>query len=82
MNVSSTRLPPYALSPTIRIFQEPKLYGCFEDDGAVYLVMEYIDGVTMNDRTLEQRKVVETELERYMETLRGLRSDAWGGPGS
>ncbi|KAM4056075.1 phosphotransferase enzyme family protein [Hirsutella rhossiliensis] len=55
-------------------------FGCFEDDGAVYLVMEYIDGVTMNNLALEQRKVVETELERYVETLSGLRSDAWGGP--
>lgn len=42
--------------------------------------MEYIHGVTMNDLTLKQRRVVETELERYLETLRGLRSDAWGGP--
>jgi serine/threonine protein kinase len=26
----------------------PKLYCCFEDDEAVYLVMEYIEGVGMN----------------------------------
>lgn len=58
----------------------PKLHGCFEDDGAVYLVMEYVEGVTMNNLVPEQRKVVETELERHVETLRGLKSDAWGGP--
>lgn len=58
----------------------PRLYSCFEDDGAAYLVMEYVEGVTMNNLTPEQRKVVEIELERYVETLKGLKSDAWGGP--
>jgi hypothetical protein len=42
--------------------------------------MEYVEGVTMADLTPEQRKVVETELERHLETLRSLKSDAWGGP--
>lgn len=58
----------------------PKLHGCFEDDGAVYLVMEYVEGVTMDTLAPEQRKVVEAELEHHLETLRGLKSDAWGGP--
>lgn len=58
----------------------PKLYGCFEDDGAVYLVTEYIDGVNMADLTPEQRKVVEVELEGYIATLRSLKSEVWGGP--
>ncbi|GAB0136163.1 hypothetical protein EsDP_00004475 [Epichloe bromicola] len=58
----------------------PKLYGCFEDDGAVYLVTEHIDGVEMSDLTPEQRKVVEVELEGYIATLRNLKSEVWGGP--
>lgn len=58
----------------------PKLYGCFEDDGAVYLITEYIDGVNMADLTPEQRKVVEVELEGYIATLRSLKSEVWGGP--
>ncbi len=58
----------------------PKLYSCFEDDGAVYLVMEYIEGVAMSCLNPEQRKTVEAELEGYLETLRGLKSDTWGGP--
>jgi len=58
----------------------PKLYGCFEDDDAAYLVMEYVEGVTMDSLTDEQRKVVETELQLHLETLRGLKSDVWGGP--
>lgn len=58
----------------------PKLYACFEDDEAVYLVTEYVDGVTLSSLTLEQRKVVEVELETYITALRSLKSDVWGGP--
>lgn len=58
----------------------PKLYGCFEDDNAVYLVMEYIEGVTMAKLDSEQRKTVEAELEGYVKTLRSMKSDIWGGP--
>lgn len=58
----------------------PKLYGRFEDDGAVYLVMEYIEGVTMNTLTAELRQVVESEVEHHLETLRALKSATWGGP--
>ncbi|KAI0805741.1 kinase-like protein [Xylaria sp. FL0064] len=60
---------------TIRLIAEktdipvPKLYGCFGDDGAAYLVMEYIEGVTMNKLAADQRT-----------TLRSLKSAAWGGP--
>jgi serine/threonine protein kinase len=41
----------------------PKLYYCFEDDEAVYLVREYIEGVGMIELEEEERKVVEKELE-------------------
>lgn len=58
----------------------PKLYGCFEDDGAAYLVMEYVEGVPMNELNAAERKIVETELEGYLETLRTFKSDSWGGP--
>ncbi|EFY87614.1 hypothetical protein MAC_06326 [Metarhizium acridum CQMa 102] len=58
----------------------PKLYGCFEDDNAIYLVTELIDGVKMADLEPEQRKSVEPELEGYVNVLRGLKSSVWGGP--
>ena len=58
----------------------PKLYGCFGDDGAAYLVMEYIEGVTMNGLDENERKIVETKLEGYIETLRSLNSAVRGGP--
>lgn len=58
----------------------PKLYGCFEDDGAAYLIMAYVEGVTMNELSADGRKVVETELEGYLEDLRSLKSAVWGGP--
>jgi serine/threonine protein kinase len=58
----------------------PKLYGCVEDDGAVYLVMEYIEGVSMAKLSADERKIVEQELEGYLETLRSLKSSLWGGP--
>lgn len=58
----------------------PKLHACFEDDGAVYLITEYIEGVAMTDLEPEKRKTVETELEVHIATLRSLQSNVWGGP--
>lgn len=58
----------------------PKLHCCFEDNDAVYLVMEYIDGVGMNELPDEKRKVVEAEVAVHLQTLRNLRHHNWGGP--
>jgi serine/threonine protein kinase len=58
----------------------PKLYCSFEDDGAVYLVMEYIEGVTMDQLNNDQRSVVEQELDLHCESLHKLRSKGIGGP--
>ncbi|KAG6041480.1 hypothetical protein E4U41_004057 [Claviceps citrina] len=58
----------------------PKLYGCFEDDDAIYLITEKVEGERLADLTPEQRKAVEPEIEGYLETLRSLKSDIWGGP--
>jgi tRNA A-37 threonylcarbamoyl transferase component Bud32 len=57
----------------------PRIYSCFEDDEAAYLVMEYVEGITMNNLDVEKRKVVENEIESHLETLRTLRSTVWGG---
>lgn len=54
----------------------PELYGCFEDDEAVYLAMEYIEGVSMARLKPYEGKVVEQELEGYLEALRTLKSSA------
>jgi len=58
----------------------PKLHCCFEDDGAVILVMEYIDGIGMNELAEQERKVVEVELEAHVRAMRMLTSKIWGGP--
>lgn len=58
----------------------PKLYGCFEDADAVYLVVEYVEGVTMADLAPDQREIVAEELEGHLKTLRTLKSESWGGP--
>jgi aminoglycoside phosphotransferase (APT) family kinase protein len=58
----------------------PKLHCCFEDDEAVYLVMEYIEGVGMNELGKEKRKIVEKEIELHLEEMKKLKSKAWGGP--
>jgi serine/threonine protein kinase len=58
----------------------PKLHCCFEDDEAVYLIMEYIEGVGMNELEEEKRKFVEKELEVYLEVLKEMKSKFWGGP--
>jgi len=58
----------------------PKLHCDFEDDGAVYLVMEYVEGNTMDQLSADQRKVVQLELDRHIATLHGLKSRIVGGP--
>ncbi|KAK0121376.1 hypothetical protein ONS96_011549 [Cadophora gregata f. sp. sojae] len=58
----------------------PELHCDFEDDGAVYLVMEYIEGHTMDQLSAEQRDVVQQELDRHIETLHRLKSRIVGGP--
>ncbi|EEQ34867.1 conserved hypothetical protein [Microsporum canis CBS 113480] len=58
----------------------PRLYCCFEDDDAVYLVMEYIEGVSMADLTEDQRATVERELGKHIQQLHALRSSKLGGP--
>ncbi|KAK4224215.1 kinase-like domain protein [Podospora fimiseda] len=58
----------------------PKLYACFEDDGAACLVTEYVEGVGMNELNKEQQQLVTKELKKYLATLKTLRSDLWGGP--
>lgn len=42
--------------------------------------MDYIEGVSMATLEHDQRKVVEQELEGFLETLRALKSSSWGGP--
>lgn len=58
----------------------PTLHCSFEDDGAVYLIMEYVEGVTMDHLGDVERKVVERELEEHLTTLRSLTSTRIGGP--
>ena len=59
----------------------PKVHACFEDDGAAYLVTEYVEGISMADLDEGQKGVVTAELETHLETLKKLTSDTWGGPG-
>ncbi|KAG7424463.1 hypothetical protein Forpi1262_v014343 [Fusarium oxysporum f. sp. raphani] len=58
----------------------PRLIACFEDDGAAYLITEYVDGVGMNKLDADGQAAVAAELQRHMQTLKGLTSDTWGGP--
>ena len=60
----------------------PKLYACFEDDGAAYLITEYVGGVGMDELPENDQKTVILELRStHLATLRTLTSDTWGGPG-
>ncbi|KAL1893961.1 hypothetical protein Sste5346_006102 [Sporothrix stenoceras] len=58
----------------------PKLLACFEDDGAAYLVTEYVEGVGMDELSAEDQRTVAAELEQHLATLQALTSDTWGGP--
>lgn len=59
----------------------PRLHACFEDDGAAYLITEYVEGVGMNELDDAKRDVVRRELLVHMETMSKLKSNVWGGPG-
>jgi hypothetical protein len=58
----------------------PKLFACFEDDGAAYLITEHVEGVGMNSLSAEDQKTVAVELEAHLATLRTLTLDTWDGP--
>lgn len=58
----------------------PTLHCCFEDDDAVYLVMEYIDGDDMSSLTEAQKTIVQKELEEHVQTMHKLHSCIIGGP--
>lgn len=59
----------------------PKLHACFEDDGAAYVITEYVEGVGMNEIPAHGQRHVVKELQFYKQALRGLKSDTWGGLG-
>lgn len=56
----------------------PKLYACFEDDGAAYIITEYVQGVSMVELEPDKQEVVAKELETHLQTLAQLKSDTWG----
>lgn len=58
----------------------PKLHCVFEDDGAVYVVMEDIEGVTMDNLEPAQKEIVRNELMRHLGALHSLKSSRLGGP--
>ena len=56
------------------------LYCDFEDDDAYYVVTQYVQGVSMSDLTLEQKKTVSQEIKIHLSTLRILTSNTIGEP--
>jgi hypothetical protein len=58
----------------------PELYNSYEEDGAVVIEMEYVDGVGMHSLDEVQRQKVTEELECHLDTLHGLRCSILGGP--
>jgi serine/threonine protein kinase len=58
----------------------PKVFCDFEDDGAYYLITEYIPGVNMSDLSDEGKDVVRKELYGHLTILKTLSSNCLGGP--
>ncbi|KJZ72793.1 hypothetical protein HIM_07737 [Hirsutella minnesotensis 3608] len=58
----------------------PTVYCHFEDDGAYYLITEYIEGVSMSELPEEQKAIVREELESQRAKLKTLKSCRLGGP--
>ncbi|KAK2871760.1 hypothetical protein FQN49_002857 [Arthroderma sp. PD_2] len=57
-----------------------KLLCCFEDDDAIYLITQKVDGIPMSKLEESKRKIVEKEVETILETLHNIKSKTWGGP--
>ncbi|KAF3483185.1 uncharacterized protein GIQ15_02509 [Arthroderma uncinatum] len=58
----------------------PKLLCCFEDDEAIYLIIEKVNGIELSKLEESKRKIVEKEVEIHLQTLHDLKSKTWGGP--
>lgn len=58
----------------------PKIICEFEDQDALYLITEHVEGISMMDLPEEQRRIVEIELEQFQSELWSLRSNRIGGP--
>ncbi|KAJ6781289.1 hypothetical protein PWT90_07975 [Aphanocladium album] len=58
----------------------PKVHCSFLDDGAFYLVTEFVEGVLMANLAEDQKAVVCLELERHRATLRTMQACWIGGP--
>ncbi|MCJ1255575.1 hypothetical protein MMC24_003392 [Lignoscripta atroalba] len=58
----------------------PTVFCAFEDDGAYYLITEYVQGVDMADLSEDQKVVVTKEIQLHLATMRELKSTAPGGP--
>ncbi|KAH0602148.1 hypothetical protein MHUMG1_01027 [Metarhizium humberi] len=52
----------------------------FEDDGAYYLITEYVEGVSISELSEEHKVVVRQELEIHRAKLGTLKSSRLGGP--
>lgn len=58
----------------------PNVLCDFEDDGAFYLITEYVEGVAMSDLPEEKKAIVCEELHKHLATLHALKSERLGGP--
>lgn len=60
----------------------PALRGIFQDDGAVYLMAEYIEAVPKSKQDPINKEFIKKELEGHIATLQSLRSKTPDIPGS
>lgn len=69
------------LSQKITTLPLPRLQCIYEDDGAFNHCTEYVEGVSMEELSDMDKKVVTKELLQHLSTLKSLRSDTPGMPG-
>lgn len=55
------------------------MYGAFEVDDSYFLIMEYVDGISMSQLSEEDKEVVYAELQ-HLATLREIKRNTIGGP--
>lgn len=56
----------------------PEIYCSFTDGELFYVIMEYIEGITMDEINKNQRKVVMKELNKYIEEMNNLTYSKMG----
>ena len=58
----------------------PVLHAAFEYDGAFFLAMDYVEGISMSKLEDDEKAIVTNEIKKHLGTLQRMTSPELGGP--